>query len=144
MADVADFLSELTQTKLLNVLAVYKHLSIVGIIETFNQLHNSALTRARGAHDGSSFTDLKLEGKVLQHLMIWSRWVEEVDVFEFNDTLDVIDSALAPVVVLVNVRLPVDDIKGQLACNLALSHSLHVRGSQTHREHSKDNTEEAR
>jgi|LauGreDrversion4_2_1035121.scaffolds.fasta_scaffold35777_3 hypothetical protein len=57
--------------------------------------------------------------------------VVKVDILKFNFTFQVFDGALALVGILVNSRLPINNIKSKFACNSSLGHSLDVRGSHT-------------
>jgi hypothetical protein len=67
LGDVADGLTESLQLDVLDVSLVEEDLSFLGSVEPFNELHNGALSWARGSHNGSGLSTLDYEGGFLQN-----------------------------------------------------------------------------
>ena len=54
------------------------------IIESLDQLHYSALARARGTNNGGSLSLLKAGREIVQYFLLRTSGVPESNIFEFN------------------------------------------------------------
>jgi len=142
LADVADLLTEGPQVDFLDVGSIDQDLALVGVVESFDELNNGTLAGTRGAHDGSSFAELKLSGEVCKNFGVGTSGVEEIHALELNHTFNL--GGAAAVFVLVNGRLAVDDVERQLSCNPASGNGLGVLAETTDREETRDDNEEDR
>jgi hypothetical protein len=77
--------------KRLNISRVEADTSRFRIIKSFNQLNDGALTRSRGAYNGSGFAFLEYGRKIIKNFLFWTCRIPEGDVFELNLSLDFSD-----------------------------------------------------